>query len=97
LTASNTTIGTQFPESFGIDGRHDDEERAEAFLGWISTTREIRSDNFALDFWMLMGKGMTVTEAVNYLKELDSHAGYLRYNSNNLSVFKEGGNPTLVP
>jgi hypothetical protein len=90
-----------FQQPFGIDQKHRvdsvEYDRKEALLGWDSETPIVISDAFALEFWMLMGSGMTVNEAINYIKAIDEKSGYLLFNSNKLKPPFGDGNTTLIP
>jgi hypothetical protein len=96
-----------FDTAFDIDGKHkvgnDDLTRDEAYIGWKDRSWIPQGTNFAMEFWMLMGSGMSVDEAINYIKALDEQIynkiGLRPFNTDQIEAKTPTGcsSPTLVP
>jgi hypothetical protein len=70
---------TNFAKSFGIDGYHNGQAREEAFLGWDAEVDIESQDKFAFIFWLKMGKGLTVDQAISETKEEVDKANKFAY------------------
>jgi transglutaminase-like putative cysteine protease len=97
-----------FAWSFGVnDQEHkvlpdNTEYRKEVLLGWDNENWQ--GDMYALEFWMLMGRGMTVSQAIQQMKDRDI-AGFWRISNEQIRYYptptegnpKDGGETSLIP
>ncbi|MEW6418769.1 MAG: transglutaminase-like domain-containing protein [Nitrospirota bacterium] len=97
--APNTEGSNAFAEAFGVTDQklvlseNEKIDRKEVLLGWEGMNW--MGDMIALEFWMLMGQGKTVQQAIDYIK-----AKYpdLPWASDDIKFYPvAGGETTLIP
>jgi hypothetical protein len=103
LNSCKSMSNGSFIPSFHIDGKYSiggkDFERAEAIIGFTDTSVIFIAEEFAFEFWLLMGTGLTVNEAKNVLMARASTlpALYELYRLNYLRIVPDDNPTTLIP